>query len=795
MKKFLFIIIIVFSSLVTSAQKVGVVLSGGGAKGLYHIGIIKALEENDIPIDYIAGTSMGSIIAGLYSIGYSYEDMVNLFMNDNVSGWVTGKVDEKYIYYYNQPSPRPSLFTTKIDLKKIIQTKQIAKKEGNTSMFAGTPVDVISMNSIIPSTILDVELMGFLAASNEMSGGDFDKLFVPFRCVAADVVKKEQYIWKEGDLAEAIRSSMSIPIIFSPIRKGDKLLYDGGVYNNFPWKEVDEEFNTDFIIGGRCVTSTPTDVSTLVGQIELMVMQTTDYNIPADKGIVIGRNVDLSMLDFSSPMQAIMHGYNDAMILMDSIKLRVKRRVSSEEVKRNRLEYKSKLPALIFSGESVESINNVIAPGRKRRAITGDTLYIDTDIEVKSGNVTRKTYSFDEFKKVFYRAVTDRSMKTEFPKAEYDSLRGAFDVKVKMTSTPTFKISAGLNISSSSINQAYLGLRYNDNRRNSGQYTVDGYLGSFYSSAELSARHNFYNRKTPVYISNSFTYNYLDYARANNQKITFNSMFKEGNYVSSDLSISSALGIKVQKNGRAELRAAVGRDLLRFSDKSFSEIAIVNNKASVKYINLGISILSDNRNYMAYPTRGISQSISASYTIANVKIDAPTEDDRTIMETIFIKNRAKWIGTSYEREQYFQLSKVFTLGYSVNVMWSNIEDLGDEYVNRAFYPRYAPTNFSKTLFLPAFQAASFIGGGIMPTFEINDKLYVKGGGFIYKNNIVNLDRINEDLKYILTAAAVFQSPLGPISFSYNHFNISPAKKNYWIFTFGYMLFNKRGVVY
>ncbi|MEG0500111.1 MAG: patatin-like phospholipase family protein, partial [Rikenellaceae bacterium] len=354
-----------------------------------------------------------------------------------------------------------------------------------------------------------------------------------------------QYVWKDGDLATAIRASMAIPIVFSPIVRDSMVLYDGGVYNNFPWRDMEREFKPDFIIGGRCVAGSSPNIRTLTGQIELMVMQATDYNIPSEKGLVIGRNVDVGVLDFSTPLTTIEQGYADAISMMDSIRHRVARRAPHEVVERRRLEYKSTLPTLEFSGRSVEALDNIKVPTKKERIVTGDTLFIDTSKPKNKGKLNENEYSFAAFKNIFYRTMLDREMKSGFPKAQYNPSTGLFDLEVKMSSVPIFKLRGGLNISSSSINQAYLGFIYQDNRRNRGVYAVDGYLGSFYNSAVLSTRHNFYERKTPFYLKNSITYNYTDYARANNQKITFNSLFKEGNYVSNEIYWSTSLGVKV----------------------------------------------------------------------------------------------------------------------------------------------------------------------------------------------------------------------------------------------------------
>lgn len=113
MKHYLYILFLLFLLLSPiHAQKVGLVLSGGGAKGLTHIGIIRALEENGIPIDYIAGTSMGAIVGSLYAMGYSPDEMEALLKSDDFKRWYSGNVEEKYIYYFKKILQHPNLSTS-----------------------------------------------------------------------------------------------------------------------------------------------------------------------------------------------------------------------------------------------------------------------------------------------------------------------------------------------------------------------------------------------------------------------------------------------------------------------------------------------------------------------------------------------------------------------------------------------------------------------------------------------------------------------------------------------------------
>lgn len=204
-------------------KSVGLVLSGGGAKGAAQLRVIKAIEEAGIPIDYIAGTSIGSIIGGLYSVGYTVEEIEELFTTMN---WF-------------------DVFTDRTD-----RTKQIFanKQKDNTYMFNA----VVSTDNIsIPSGIVRGDR--FMDQLNELLLGyqemeSFDDLPIPFACVSYDMNTGSEYVARSGNLATAIRASMSIPGVFTPVKLNDMMLVDGGVYNNFP-VDVIREMGAEVVIG------------------------------------------------------------------------------------------------------------------------------------------------------------------------------------------------------------------------------------------------------------------------------------------------------------------------------------------------------------------------------------------------------------------------------------------------------------------------------------------------------------------------------------------------------------------
>ena len=219
MKKIFFVLFIyIVASLPLAAQssesyneyhrpKVALVLGGGGAKGASTVGVLKYVEQSEVPIDMIVGTSIGSIVGGLYSLGYRSEQLDSLFRNQS---WL--------------------------------------------KLFEGS-----LMGDSIVRTLRD------------MTGGvvaDFDSLPIPFRCVAVDVKKVREVVLSEGDLAQAMRASMAIPVVFKPVTIGDMQLVDGGVLNNLP-VDVARDMGADYVIAVDLTVNKNTDLSGLMSLLRV----------------------------------------------------------------------------------------------------------------------------------------------------------------------------------------------------------------------------------------------------------------------------------------------------------------------------------------------------------------------------------------------------------------------------------------------------------------------------------------------------------------------------------------------
>lgn len=205
-------------------KKVGVVLSGGGAKGVAHIKALKVIEEAGIPIDYIVGTSMGSIVGGLYAIGYTPEQLDSMVRKQDWTFLLSDRIKRSAM----------SLTERERSAKYIVSLP--FTKNPKAAMSGG-----IIKGQNLANLFSDLT-MGYHDSIN------FNKLPIPFACVSANVVNGDQIIFHDGVLSTAMRASMAIPGVFTPVRKDSMVLVDGGIVNNYP-ADVAKAMGADIIIG------------------------------------------------------------------------------------------------------------------------------------------------------------------------------------------------------------------------------------------------------------------------------------------------------------------------------------------------------------------------------------------------------------------------------------------------------------------------------------------------------------------------------------------------------------------
>ncbi|WP_327439983.1 patatin-like phospholipase family protein [Pseudomonas donghuensis] len=205
--------------------KVGLVLSGGAARGLAHIGVLKALEEQGIKVDAIAGTSMGAVVGGLYASGYKVEELEKLALGID---WQQALSDA--------PPRKDVPFRRKQDDRDFLVKQKLSFRDDGS---LGLPLGVIQGQN------LALLLESMLAHTSDTR--DFDKLPIPFRAVATDIASGEKVVFRRGHLPQVIRASMSIPAVFAPVELDGRLLVDGGMVDNIPL-DVAREMGVDVAI-------------------------------------------------------------------------------------------------------------------------------------------------------------------------------------------------------------------------------------------------------------------------------------------------------------------------------------------------------------------------------------------------------------------------------------------------------------------------------------------------------------------------------------------------------------------
>lgn len=743
------------------AQKVGLVLSGGGAKGMTHIGIIRALEENNIPIDYITGTSMGAIIGSLYAMGYSPDDMEALLRSEDFKRWYSGQVEPEYGYYFKQNRPTPEFFNIRFSFKDSLHIKpQILP----TSM-----VNPIQMNLVF------VELF---ARATAACSGDFNRLFVPFRCIASDVYNKKPLIMRRGDLGDAVRASMSFPFVFKPIEIDSVLAYDGGIYNNFPTDIMREDFKPEVIIGS-VVAANPgkPKENDLMSQLENMIMQKTDYTLPDSLGIIMTfKYDDVSLLDFDRLQELHDIGYNRTISLMDSIKGRIHRRVSAENVRLRRLVYRSNLPQFRFRDIYIEGANPQQQAYIKKK-------FHDEDHEV---------FTYEDLKRGYFRLLSDNMISEIIPHAVYDSENDLYSLHLKVKMEDNFSVRMGGSVSTTSSNQIYLGLGYQDLNYYSKEITLDGQIGKVYNNAQLMAKIDLPTRIPTSYrlIASLSTFDYYkkDKLFSKNDKPSFNSR--------DERFVKLMVALPFLANKRAEISIGYGK----LQDNYFQS-SVINfdkdrsDRSTYNLLGGAIGFYGSTLNARQYATKGYFEKLVAQVFSGKEKF-IPGNPTETSVTT---KERQSWLQISYMKYAYHTMSPKFTLGWMAEMLYSS-KNFSENYTATMLQAAdFSPTPHSKLMYNEAFRANQFLAAGIKPIFVFNDMFQFRSEfyGFVpifpIKKNALNkayYGKAFSRFEYIGEISVICQLPFGAISAYVNHYS-SPKKEWNVGLTLGWQLFNYR----
>lgn len=756
--------LVVGLNLPLAAQKVAIVMSGGAAKGLAHVGMLKALEENEIPIDYVAGTSMGGIVAGCYAAGMSPAQIEDIMLSDDLLRWVNGQLEEGYNYYYNKDDIQPSFVRLNLQLD--------------------TTFNVNFNTSIANDVALNFAIAEKMALPSAIARDNFDSLFVPLRVMASEIFTQQEVVLRKGNLGNALRATQTVPFFYTPIRIDGQYLFDGGVYNNFPVDVAENEFHPDVIIGCNVSTKihntypTNEDDKLLSRSMLYLLMDKSNPASMPPGGIYLQPNLEgLSSLDFAKAKAFIDSGYNETIRKMPEIKNRIALRRTCEEVAARRNQFNNRAVPFLIDNVTVSDHN----PHQES--------YINRLFQRK-----RRPLTFTDVKRGYYSLVSEDYFKSLYPSFSFNDQTDRFNFNLSKRPQNNFLVDFGGVIATRNISNLYLGLNYYTFNRILTHISANFHTGSFYQSAQAKARLDFAG-KARFYLEPEATFNNWNYIEGNDIVV------KRSNATvlkRIDRKMGVMLGLPVGRQFRAGIEASyisnndqyINTDVLVASD-TLDELTLTGSRFS---LNLSTNTL----NRKQYASAG--KYFYAGVDWFNLKEELKPGNTSTYAVGVPVTYQRQWIRGTLILEQYFRTG-IYSSGYYIHATLSN-QPLFSNYMGTLVNaPGFYPLQDSHTLILENFRAFNFVAGGWRNVFALRKKFDFRLEGYVYKafesivkgpNQEPQLSREIRQFYFAGTAGLVLHTTVGPVSFSVNYYD-DPKVQWGVLLHVGFLLFNNHSL--
>lgn len=732
--------------------------SGGGSSGVAHIGVLKALEEYDIPIDYITGTSMGALVGGLYAAGYSPNEIEELFLSKQFREWAEGKVDKKYVYYLREKGESPTLITFKVDLDTLLETT--------------LPTNLVS------PTAVDYGLMKFLAPATAIAKDNFDSLFIPYRCVASDVIAKRPIVLKQGKLSTAVRASMAYPFYLSPVPLDGKLLFDGGLYNNFPVDVMYKEFKPDFVIGSNVSSNfDPPDEDNIVSQIKAIIADNTDYSIANECSILIEPEATgFALFDFDKNAELIEIGYKATLKQIPEIAKEINRRVVKKELYEKRNNYRKILPELIFEDVNITGLTD------------GQNRYIRNSMRFKNDSI-----SADKLEPEYIKLSSDDKIKSIYPTATYNPETNKFILNLKAKKEKDLFVSFGGVFSSRPINEAYIGLQYNILGSTAASLLANTYFGKLHNSVSVGYRLDF-PFKLPFYWKTTFNIDGWDYFKSST---TFFEDTKPSFLVQNDVYFRSEIAFPVAYKGKFIIDGTAGElENKYYQTKQFLSTD-TTDRTRFRNFSAGLRFERNSHDLIQYASKGSLFSVGAKF----VKGDEHNTPGSTSINKLEFDTTHKWIQIKTTFDHYFNSERKIRFGVFGEGVYSNQPFFSNYTASVLSAPAFQPISESKSLFQDNFRAHSYFALGIKNVNQIFKNLQLRFEGYLFQPfEPILSDNQNQAFRgsewsvqqFIFSTALVYNTPIGPIALNANFYDKFDEPWSI-LFHFGYLIYNKKSL--
>ncbi|MCB2220400.1 MAG: patatin-like phospholipase family protein [Bacteroidetes bacterium] len=761
----IFVLAIFVQSL--NAQKVGVVLSGGGPRGVAHVGVLKALEENEIPIDYIVGTSMGAIVGGLYASGYSPDEILQMITSDEMRSWISGSINNQDHFLFKETPPNASWQMFKITYDTVLRAK--------------LPTNLVSPRE------MDFGFLRIFSGASAAAGYNFDNLLIPFRCVASDIVESHEVTFKTGQLEKAVRASMTFPFYFKPIKVNNRLMFDGGMYNNFPVDVLIAEFNPEVIIGSKAASNfgPPAD-DNIISLIQSMLMANTRYTVDTASGILIEPQLwSVNVTDFSNTQQFIDSGYVSTIRKIPEIKKFINRTITQEEIKAKREAFRSKIPAIKINDIIVKGVNDrqkqyLQRLVRKRKLVKKLDGFSLTDND-----------KLDLLKRSFYQILAENQVENVYPEMIYLADKDAYDMIYNIDKSNMLEMQVGGLVSSRAINEIFFQMNYNRWGKTALNLIGNAYLGRFHNSGHVGARLDV-PISMPLAFELSYTLNGWNYFRTGtyffeDDKPSF--LIQQDNFWSFEISTPLILSAKFTLQIQAGRKKDEYYQTNQFSRLDTTDVTFFDFYSPSAIFEL------NTLNRKQFASQGMAIRLCGRF-ISGLEKNIPGS---TSVNRNEYSNYHNWLQLRFAINKYFDPFGSIKFGIYGEASLSN-KELFNNYTSTVLgAPAFEPIPESQTIFLPQFRANNFAGGGVKFILPVIKNMDFRAEGYIFQpfreilkteDNKAELGPAFSNRYFTFSGRLVYHAPFGPISTSLNYYDAADEPYVFNI-NIGYYLFNKR----
>ena len=740
------------------AQKVAVVLSGGGAKGLAHAGALKALEENNIPIDCITGTSMGALVGGFYAAGYSTEEIVELGLSKDLQDWVKNIPKSEYSYLQKEDDFDPSWLTLKFSID---------------SSFSATLGTTLSEDYI-----LNFALAKKFAAATKLSKGNFDSLFVPYRATASEIFTEQEVVLASGNLFEAARASMAVPFFYRPIRINNQLLFDGGIYNNFPVKTAKEAFLPDIVIGVNVASKKMQqypygkDNNLIAESLLFAILDKTDSAEIGDNGVFIDVELEnYNALDFNEAKNIIELGYSSTMKKMEEIKAKINRKETSYELKERRDLFNSKSDKIMF-----DSIKIVGFKKNQFKYITG-----------RFDNTT--PISFDKIEEGYNKIVSDDYFANIFPSYSFAE-KNTFTLSGNPN--PKLRGKIGGSLTTRNTSQLFVGIDFKRLTSVLSHYSIGIHTGRFYQSVNVKSKARFPG-KIELSIKPEFLYNRWNFISTTD---LFSQSVKPEILDAKDLSLGINFEFPIRKRMKFNFHTSYFKNRDKFSNNNVLISSDTLDVLRLTGSKIQAKIYFNSLNLHQYAYKGQKLNLFANYILSTENYSAGNTSNINSIQG----KKENWYKVGLEAEKYLNANKFYTFGISFNTIYSNQPTFGTSRSTMLNQASFNPLQDSRTLILGNFRGRKYIAMGIKNIFHLSGSFQLRLEGYSFYP-FEKLDVNSESQPYYFTSTKlkfsgstglIYQSLIGPISLSLNYYD---QQNHQWggLLHIGYLLFNKKSL--